>query len=232
MAMHEHLTVGFDCDSTLTTIEGIDFLAEETGAGKRVEEITRQAMNGEMGFRDALRMRLRAVQPTLPQVEKLGRTYREHVFPGAEELIRKLQRQWRAKILIISGGFSQAIEPLARSLGIPAENVSAIPLYFYTDGSYKGFNDSHPLAHNDGKARVLRAEKQRNPDRRIVMTGDGTTDLAAWEDGAADHFIGFGGVHARPAVKAKAPVFFEGKNMNELLEMILGAVHKTTEFSF
>ena len=39
-----------DVDGTLIQQEGIDLLAQESGAGEKVAEITAQAMNGELDF--------------------------------------------------------------------------------------------------------------------------------------------------------------------------------------
>ena len=38
----------FDCDSTLTKVEGIDILAEAAGKGDEVRRLTDAAMNGEI----------------------------------------------------------------------------------------------------------------------------------------------------------------------------------------
>ena len=39
-----------DVDGTLIRQEGIDLLAQEAGVGRKVAEITAQAMNGELDF--------------------------------------------------------------------------------------------------------------------------------------------------------------------------------------
>lgn len=39
---------------------------------------------------------------------------------------------------------------------------------------------------------------------RLVMVGDGATDLEARQPGGADIFIGYGGVVERPSIAAKA----------------------------
>ena len=42
----------FDCDSTLSTIEGIDILAENVGKKDEVEELTKAAMEGQLDLED------------------------------------------------------------------------------------------------------------------------------------------------------------------------------------
>lgn len=39
---------------------------------------------------------------------------------------------------------------------------------------------------------------------RLVMVGDGATDLEARQTGGADIFIGYGGVVERPSIASKA----------------------------
>ena len=54
---YEH--VFFDCDSTLTAVEGIDVLAESAGKGQRVAVLTQAAMDGHVDLEDVYEKRLR-----------------------------------------------------------------------------------------------------------------------------------------------------------------------------
>lgn len=58
----------FDCDSTLSTIEGIDYLAEIAGKGSEVADLTSKAMNGEVKFEDVFAKRLDIIQPRKEQL--------------------------------------------------------------------------------------------------------------------------------------------------------------------
>jgi len=51
-----------DMDSTMIEQECIDELADEAGVGKRVAEITKRAMNGELNFEDALIERVKLLK--------------------------------------------------------------------------------------------------------------------------------------------------------------------------
>jgi len=46
--------------------------------------------------------------------------------------------------------------------------------------------------------------QEKNSFTRLVMVGDGATDLEARQPGGADIFIGYGGVVERPSVASKA----------------------------
>jgi phosphoserine phosphatase len=98
--------------------------------------------------------------------------------------------------VILSGGFAPLIKPLADHLGIV--HVEAVPLYFHEDGSYKGYGTDYPTTRNFGKNEVIREWKQAVVPERVVMIGDGVSDLETKPD--VDVFIGFGGVISRPKV--------------------------------
>ena len=60
--------VFFDCDSTLTAVEGIDVLAQNAGKGWRIKVLTDAAMNGELDLEQVYGKRLAAIRPTRSQV--------------------------------------------------------------------------------------------------------------------------------------------------------------------
>jgi phosphoserine phosphatase len=60
--------VCFDVDSTVSPHEGIDVLAEFCGAKDEVAKFTKQAMDGNMPFQDALHARLHIINPTSRQI--------------------------------------------------------------------------------------------------------------------------------------------------------------------
>lgn len=205
----------FDCDSTLSAIEGVDELGRLRGPEvfKAVEEMTNAAMNGGTPMEAVFAKRLEMIQPTLAELESIGQKYIAQVEPTAVESLKALRRAgWT--IAIVSGGFTQAIRPLADYLGI--ERVEAVDLKFKSDGSYAGYNESCPTSKTKGKnviARKLRNEFQAKP---VILVGDGASDLEVKED--LDTFIGFGRYAVRPKVKAGADVFIYA--LSELPEVL------------
>ena len=71
--------VFFDCDSTLSTVEGIDVLAETTGKKWRVEVLTNAAMDGKLDLEDVYAKRLQAVRPTHEQIQKIRSVYKRNI---------------------------------------------------------------------------------------------------------------------------------------------------------
>ncbi|GAA5131287.1 hypothetical protein GCM10023212_42380 [Luteolibacter yonseiensis] len=186
-----------DCDSTLSTIEGIDELARAKGdeVFQRVVDLTHAAMNGEVPIGDVFFKRMEMIRPDRDLCESIAQLYMETVVSGAAELIQELKADGWLPI-ILSGGFAPLIRPLAELLGV--EHVEAVPVYFNDDGSYKGYGETYPTTRNLGKNEVIREWKTALLPERVVMMGDGMSDMETGPD--VDLFVGFGGVVARPRV--------------------------------
>ena len=186
-----------DCDSTLSTIEGIDELARGKGDDvfAQVVALTNAAMNGEIPIAEVFPRRMEMIRPDRKLCDDVAAHYLATIVPGAAEMIRKIMQDgWRP--VILSGGFAHLIQPLARHLGI--DYVEAVPLYFHDDGSYMGYGADYPTTRNLGKNEVIREWKNALLPERVIMMGDGVSDLETRPD--VDVFIGFGGVVARPKV--------------------------------
>jgi len=189
-----------DCDSTLSTIEGIDELARARGGDvfSRVVQLTHAAMNGEIPINEVFPRRMEMIRPDRELCDAIADLYMQTVVPGAVELVAELKvAGWLP--VVLSGGFAPLIQPLADMLGI--EHVEAVPLYFNEDGSYRGYGKDYPTTRNMGKNEVIREWKQAILPERVIMMGDGISDLETRSD--VDHFIGFGGVVSRPMIKER-----------------------------
>jgi len=198
--------VCFDVDSTVCNEEGIDVLAEICGAGDAVAELTRNAMGGSMPFHEALEARLALMTPSLAQVDEACEAV--SLSPRVDDLVTALSERGTA-VFLVSGGFRQMINPIARTLGIPEDRVYANNLLFNERGEYAGFDPNEPTARAGGKARVVAQLKASYGLSPIVMVGDGATDMEA-RDGTeegADAFVGFGGVVVREEVEKGADWF-------------------------
>lgn len=134
------------------------------------------------------------------------------LFKNFREFIQHL-RQSNKKIYLISGGFDCLIEPVAVELGIPLSNLFANKLLFDFKGNYIAFDTTQPTSRSGGKGEAIQQIKTFNQNRlepngslqKIVMIGDGATDLEAAPP--ADHFIGYGGNIVRESVRDKAQYF-------------------------
>jgi phosphoserine phosphatase len=208
--------VCFDCDSTLSKIEGIDELARRNGLFAEVASLTDAAMNGELALADVYAKRMDLIRPDKAAIDWLAELYIAEIVPGVVESIKALQANDK-KIHIISGGLRQAILPLAAYLNIPEEHVHAVDVEFDDNGDYRDFARHSPLAVNGGKARICR--KLRLTNASLVMVGDGKTDLEAKLAGA--YMIGFGGVLQRPIVQKEADCYITETSLTAILPYVL-----------
>lgn len=189
--------IAFDCDSTLSSIEGVDELARIAGdkVFREVEELTNQAMDGEVPVEEVFARRLELIRPNRKQCEMVGEMYLETIEPDAVETIKALQdRGWEC--IIISGGFLPCIKPLALKLNI--SRVEAVPLQFDEKGDYLSFDSQYPTTRSGGKPEIIRAIRESLTPQKIVMVGDGVSDLETTPD--VDQFIGFFGYVKRSKV--------------------------------
>lgn len=205
----------FDVDSTLVTIEALDFLAARNGCARKVAALTTQAMNGQLPYHQSLRQKLALVRPSFSDLIWQGQAYLRHLTPGAPETLAWLRRRGHS-IWLLSGSFQPAVGILAHYLKIPDSYVFSNEIYFTSQGGYAGFNHHHPLAHNHGKAILLYTLKHQLIDP--VFIGDGATDLEAQSQ--ITLFIGFGGVVYRPAVAAKALIYITQPDLRAILHKL------------
>jgi phosphoserine phosphatase len=165
--------VVMDVDSTLVQQEVIELLAARAGAHEEVARVTAAAMQGELDFASALHARV-ALLAGLP-AQVLDDVRREvRLAPGARTLVRTLKRLDH-RFAVVSGGFTQIIDPLARELGIDyaAANTLEVRAGRLT-GRLVG-----ELVDRKGKAAALErfAAAAGVPLAHTVAIGDGANDL-------------------------------------------------------
>ena len=122
-------TVVLDVDSTLCGIEGVDWLATLRGPeiARKSAELTDRAMAGQIDIGKVYGERLDIIRPTRDEVSTLSQVYRERLAPDALTAITAM-RETGIRIILVSGGFRQAISPLARELGFADDDLYAVEL--------------------------------------------------------------------------------------------------------
>ncbi len=169
-----YASVVLDVDSTVTQIEGIEWLSQRCDATvrQRIQETTDAAMRGDVPLEAVYGERLRLVQPTRDAVDALSRAYIDAITPGAADAVRALHAA-RVRVVLVSGGLREAIVPLGAVLGVAAEDVQAVPIRFLADGTYDGYDTTSPLARRGGKPSVVASMNLPMPSFAL---GDGITD--------------------------------------------------------
>lgn len=213
--MRRFNSVVLDVDSTLAGIEGIDWLAALRGPAAEAlsAELTDKAMRGLIPLEEIYGQRLNSVRPTRAEIEALSRMYVQRMAPMARETVAYLREQG-VHLTIASGGFEQAILPLAAELGVNAEHVHAVRLYFDGQGGYAGFDEGSLLARQYGKRDAIAGLGLTGP---VLAVGDGITDSEIAE--VVDAFAVFTGFIRRESVIAKADHVLE--NFDQLRELVI-----------
>ena len=206
----------FDCDGTLSSIEGIDELARQNGVGDIVETMTAQAMSNTGVSADLYAERLALVQPNQQQVLDLGQAYIDHCNPGVVSVIAILQRMGKA-VYVLSAGLQPSVEVLAKYLNIPDHHVFAVDIDFDADGHYAEFDQASPLVAAGGKCQVVEQLKQQHA--RIMHVGDGMNDADV--HGHVTCFIGYGGVFYRESIRSRSDYYIESASLLPILALAL-----------
>lgn len=213
--MTRFASVILDVDSTVTGIEGIDWLAGRRGAevASEVARLTDRAMAGEIALEDVYGARLALIQPTAHEIELLAAAYQASIAPGAGAAFAELRANG-VTLALVSGGLREAILPLAESLGFTGDELHAVSISFGTAGDY-AFDHGSPLTRSAGKVQVAERIKLARP---TLAVGDGMTDLAMRP--VLDAFGAFTGFVRRAPVAAQAD--FEIASFQELVSIVLG----------
>lgn len=208
-------TVVFDCDSTLSSTEGIEELAQASGTS--VRELTEAVMRGEVPMEEVYGRRLALVQPTRSDVAALEQVYIDKLVPDARETVRALLDEG-IHVRILSAGVRTAVEALGAELGVAARHVAAVDVRFHDDGRYADFDAASPLTRAFGKRDLLRLWRGEAPGP-FMLVGDGATDLEAAD--AVDVFVAYAGVVERPAVVRNADVVIRSPSLAPVLPLAL-----------
>ena len=198
-----------DMDSTMIEQECIDELADEAGVGKRVAEITKRAMNGELDFEDALIERVKLLKGLSSDIIVNVLKGRITLMPGAESLIKTMKRNG-SYCALVSGGFTDFTEAISKMLGFDENRANTL------------LHENEMLS---GKVQLPILGKQAKVDALIDITKKLNCthdDVIAVGDGANDLGMltkaGMGvALHAKPIVAAQCKARLNFSNLEGLL---------------
>ncbi len=184
-----------DFDSTFISVEALDELfriahKDSPDKEKRIEafaDITNKAMSGKVTFSESLEQRIKMLNADKNDIEKIVRHLTKKI---SKSVIRNKSffRKFSDKIIIVSGGFKEIIEPIVAKFGIPASNVYANTFLYDKSGNITGFDRKNILAKNNGKIEQIKTLKLKG---NLNVIGDGYTDYELKKAGIAHKFFAF-----------------------------------------
>ncbi len=200
-----------DMDSTLINIECIDEIADMQGLKAQVAAITDAAMEGKIDFRESLTRRV-SLLAGLPE-SALEEVYmhRLQLNPGAERLIRGLQRAGLRTVLV-SGGFTYFTERLKQRLGFHYAFANELEVI---DGRLSGRILGEIV---DGAAKAVHLLRIRDElglkPHQVIALGDGANDIPMMN--AAGFGVAF---HPKPALRQAADCCLEHSGLDGVLDL-------------
>ncbi len=185
----------FDFDSTLVQLESLPELArislrhhpERAERLEEVERITELTTTGKMSMAEGIALRIELASAHRKHIDSLIRVLKRSITPSIKRN-RAFFRKHRTRIYVLSNGFLELIGPVVETLGLDPSHVFGNSLVFDDWGYVVGFDPRNPLAHQDGKVRVLRG---LGLEGELLVIGDGFSDLQIKEAGLATHFYAF-----------------------------------------
>jgi phosphoserine phosphatase len=203
--------VVLDVDSTLIEDEVIELLAAEAGSAERVAEVTFRAMNGELDFEESLRERV-ATLAGLPETVFDTVRQRITVTQGVPAMVKGVQDAG-GRVAVVSGGFHEVIDPIARELGLDHWRANRLEV---VDGRLTG-GLIPPIIDAEAKAVAVR-EWAAAADLALSQTiavGDGANDLPMMA--ICGLAVGF---DAKAPVRDLANVLLDERDLSMLLGLL------------
>ena len=198
-----------DMDSTMIQQECIDELADLAGVGERVAAITARAMNGELNFHEALIERVGLLAGLNEAVIADVLRDRITLTPGGRELIATMRAQG-AYTALVSGGFTDFTEPVAKMLGFDENRANAL----LSDGGVLTGHVGLPILGREAKIEALEeitAKRGLTPADAMAV-GDGANDLGMLKLAGAGVAL-----HAKPVVAAEVDLRINHGDLTALL---------------
>ena len=200
-----------DVDGTLILEEVIDLLGREVGREEEISLITSRAMQGELDFESSLRKRVSLLEG-LP-VSVFDTVFKSiQLTPNAQKFISILQKNG-ILVGLVSGGFTQIVERLAKSLGIAYFSANQLEV---KDGHLTGKLVGQIINPEIKKDTLEQWRKELKLSKeRTIAIGDGANDLLMLK--SAGLGIAF---CAKEVLKQEIPNHVDKRDFLEVLSLI------------
>jgi phosphoserine phosphatase len=201
----------FDVDSTLIKQEVIDLLADKSGHGREVQQITARAMRGEIDFAQALSKRVSLLEGLTESV--FAEVLNQISFAeGFDELFSYLRKNGFL-VGAVSGGFHNVLDKLFAQLQLDFLKANVLEV---VDGKLTGKITAAPVDRL-AKAQALRefAALHKIELENTVAVGDGANDIDMIElAGLGVSYMG------KEILRQKADLHLEKAGLNALIQYL------------
>ena len=200
-----------DVDGTLIEEEVIDLLGKEAECEEEVALLTAQAMRGELDFEASLKRRVSLLKGL--SINVFDKIYHElHLSKNVVQFIKTLKES-QIEVGLVSGGFTNIVERLAKDLGISLFAANQLEI---KDRQLTGKLIGPIISREVKEERLIRwAKELQVPFERTIAIGDGANDLKMLK--SAGLGIAF---CAKDIVKKEINLQVDKRDFGKVLEMI------------
>ena len=209
-----------DFDSTFIKTESLEIISQislkespnKENIINEIKQLTYLAMNGKISFAKALTSRI-----------KLLRANQSHIDSTIEKIKTQISNSFKNNLdffkkncdncYIVSGGFTQIIEPIVKEFNINVNNIYANDLIFNKKKEVISINKDNPLSKDLGKISIA-----KNINGIKIAIGDGYTDYEIKKHGFSNHFIQYTENINREELNEFADLI--SKDLNQVLNYI------------
>jgi phosphoserine phosphatase len=198
-----------DMDSTIIGQECVDELADYAGIKPKVAAITERAMRGEVDFAQALTERVALLEGLEETVIQRCLDERIRPNPGAATLVRTM-RSLGAETILVSGGFTAFVEPIARAVGFDRFKANVLST---RSGRLTGSTERRIVDSRVKRDTLVEARQRLGlvPGETMAI-GDGANDILMVEEAGLG--VAF---RAKPALAAVADARLDHHGLDALL---------------
>ena len=208
-----------DFDSTFTQVEAIEELAaislkndpDKEDIIEKIKQLTDMAMEGKMPFNNSLKARIALLSAKKYHINMLVNKLRKKVSVSFARN-KSFFKTYEGRVLIVSGGFKEFIEPVVKSFNISADCVYANTFTYDKKNNIIGADENNFLAQEQGKVKLIKQLKLKGD---VFVIGDGFTDYQIKEAGLCKQFFAFTENIRRKSVIEKADLI--APSLDEIL---------------
>ena len=200
-----------DVDGTLIEEEVIDLLGKEAECEEEVALLTAQAMRRELDFEASLKKRVYLLKGL--SINVFDKIYHElHLSKNVVQFIKTLKES-QIEVGLVSGGFTNIVERLAKDLGISLFAANQLEI---KDGQLTGKLFGSVITREVKEETLVKwADQLKVPIERTIAIGDGANDLKMLK--SAGLGIAF---CAKDIVKKEINLQVDKRDFGKVLEMI------------
>ncbi|MDR2078061.1 MAG: HAD-IB family phosphatase [Rickettsiales bacterium] len=190
-----------DFDSTFVSEESINMMIEialrdhqkRTEINGRLKILSDLCMKSEVNFKEYFKMKIEIVKQALKEEHliKTAKLLENKVSPSIVKLLLRA-KELNKKIVVLSNSFRLILKDIMEIYGI--DTYFANKHIADKNGYIIGFDESNPLANDNGKENIIKFMKNKGfiqPDEKIMMIGDGMPDLRVYKLKVVDYFLNF-----------------------------------------